>query len=82
MTDICPPRPSTCLAKTRRAWEVLPFPQLLGRQAHTLVLLANGRRSLRELSLLIGDDVTPVAHQLIDTGLLQLQRPPEYTPAD
>ena len=76
------PRPSTLLAKTRRAWELLPFPQLLGRQAPTLVLLANGRRTLRELSLLIGDDVTPIARRLLDKGLLQMQRTPELVPAD
>lgn len=82
MTDICVSRSPTCLARTRRAWELLPFPHLLGRQAHSLILLANGRRSLRELSLLIGDDVVPVARQLLDTGLLQLQCPSEAPPAD
>lgn len=66
-------RSTACLAKTGRAWDMLPYPQLVGRQAHTLMLLANGRRSLRELSLLVGDDVTPIAHELLSEGLLQVQ---------
>ena len=82
MNDIGVSRSPTCLAKTRRAWELLPFPHVLGRQAHSLILLANGRRSLHELSLLFGDDVAPVARQLLDTGLLQLQTPSEAPPAD
>lgn len=74
-------RSAACLAKTRRAWDVLPYPQLVGRRAHTLMLLANGRRSLRELSLLVGDDVTPIAHELLSEGLLQVQ-PIEVPAAD
>lgn len=74
-------RSSTCLAKTGRAWDMLPYPQLMGRQAHTLMLLANGRRSIKELSLLVGDDVTPIAHELVSEGYLQVQ-PIELPSAD
>lgn len=74
-------RSSTCLAKTGRAWEMLPYPELLGRRAHTLMLLANGRRSLRELSLLVGDDVMPMAHELVNEGLLH-EQPIEVPAAD
>ncbi len=58
-------------AKTSRAWEALPHPTLVGRQAHTLLLMANGRRSERELSLLLGEDVCPLAESLRQRGLLQ-----------
>ena len=40
--------------KTPQAWSTLPHPDVLGREAHTVLLMANGRRSLRELSLLTG----------------------------
>lgn len=74
-------RSSACLARTRRAWDMLPYPQLVGRRAHTLMLLANGRRSLQELSLLVGIDVTPIAHELLSEGLLQ-EQPIEVPAAD
>jgi hypothetical protein len=57
-------------AKTPQAWEALARPDLVGRRAHTLLLMANGRRSLGELSLLLGEDVTDLALQLQQRGLL------------
>jgi hypothetical protein len=60
-------------AKTPRAWEALARPDAVGRQAHTLLLMANGRRSEQELSLLLGTDVTALAIQLRQGGYLQLQ---------
>ena len=39
-------------AKTPRAWEALARPDVVGRQAHTLMLMANGRRSEQELALM------------------------------
>ena len=69
-------RSAACLAKTRRAWDVLPYPQLVGRQAHTLILVFEELRSL-----LVGDDVTPIAHELLSEGLLQ-EQPIEVPAAD
>lgn len=62
----------TCLQRTAKAWHMLPHPQTLGRKAHALLLLANGRRGVRELSVLVGTNVAPLVRQLIEQGLLQL----------
>jgi hypothetical protein len=58
-------------AKTPRAWEALARPDLVGRRAHTLLLMANGRRSVQELSLLLGEEVADLATTLLQRGLLQ-----------
>jgi len=57
-------------AKTPQAWEALARPDLVGRRAHTLLLMANGRRSLQELSMLLGEDVVDLALQMEQRGLL------------
>ncbi len=57
--------------KTPRAWEALARPDGLDRRAHTLLLMANGRRSLRELSRLLGEDVRDLARRLAAQGYLQ-----------
>ena len=61
--------------KTPKAWATLAQPALLGRLAHTLVLMANGRRSLRELSLLTGANIAEVAYGLCQQGYLEAQEP-------
>ncbi|MDP3164071.1 MAG: hypothetical protein Q8N06_01275 [Hydrogenophaga sp.] len=58
-------------AKTNMAWEALSRPDMVGRQAHTLLLMANGRRSEQELSLLLGSDVSELAYGLMQKGYLQ-----------
>lgn len=58
-------------AKTTMAWEALSRPDAVGRQAHTLLLMANGRRSEHELSLLLGSDVSELAYGLMEKGYLQ-----------
>jgi hypothetical protein len=68
--------------KTPKAWASLAQPALMGRLAHTVVLMANGRRSLRELSLLTGTDVTEQAYLLHQAGYLEVQDPPRAQPAD
>ena len=68
--------------KTPKAWASLAQPALLGRLAHTLVLMANGRRSLRELSLLTGTDITEQAYLLCEAGYLEAQDPPQTQIAD
>jgi hypothetical protein len=68
--------------KTPKAWASLAQPALMGRLAHTVVLMANGRRSLRELSLLTGTDVTEQAYLLPQAGYLEVQDPPRAQPAD
>jgi hypothetical protein len=57
-------------AKTALAWEALSRPDVVGRQAHTLLLMANGRRSEQELSLLLGSDVSELAYGLMQKGYL------------
>jgi hypothetical protein len=57
--------------KTPRAWEALARPDGLDRRAHTLLLMANGRRSLRELSRLLDEDVHDLACRLTSQGYLQ-----------
>jgi len=59
------------IAKTPKAWDALSRPDLIGRKAHTLLLMANGRRSEKELSMLLGDDVSELAHGLQQQGYLQ-----------
>jgi len=59
------------MAKTPKAWEALSRPDLVGRRAHNLLLMANGRRSERELSALLGDDVGELTHGLLQQGYLQ-----------
>lgn len=61
---------SRLYAKTNRAWEALARPDVVGRQAHTLLLMANGRRNLSELSLLLGEDVSSLARSLQESGYL------------
>ena len=58
-------------AKTNMALESLSRPDAVGRQAHTLLLMANGRRSEQELSLLLGTDVSELAYGLMEKGFLQ-----------
>lgn len=58
-------------AKTHKAWDALVRPELVGRRSHTLILMANGRRSERELSLLLGEDISELAQRLRQQGLLQ-----------
>ena len=67
--------------KTPQAWSTLPHPDVLGREAHTVLLMANGRRSLRELSMLTGGDVAELASELCRTGYLQPACPPGADPA-
>jgi hypothetical protein len=62
-----------------------PWPARMDRQAHTLLLLANGRRTLRELSRLLDEDVSEAARQLAAQGYLQDVRAvnaPEAEPED
>lgn len=62
-------------AKTPKAWGVLAQPDLVGRFAHALLLMANGRRSEKELSALLGDDVCVLAESLQRQGYLQKVEP-------
>jgi hypothetical protein len=57
--------------KTPRAWEALARPDLVGREAHTLLLMANGRRSRLELSTLLGQDIDELANTLQASGYLK-----------
>lgn len=71
-----PPMESHLYLKTPRAWEALARRDGLGRRAHTLLLMANGRRSLRELSRLLDEDVRDLASQLAAQGYLQVNALP------
>ena len=73
--------------RTPHAWQALARPDGLGldRRAHTLLLLANGRRTLRELSRLLDEDVREAARTLVAEGYLQDVRAaalPEAEPED
>jgi len=57
--------------KTSRAWDALTWPDRLGRQTHTVLLLANGKRSEQELIGLLGNDVKELLQSLQQEGLLQ-----------
>jgi len=59
------------MAKTPKAWEALSRPDLIGRRAHALLLMANGRRSERELAQLLGENIDELAHGLRQQGYLQ-----------
>lgn len=59
------------IAKTPKAWEALSRPDLIGRRAHALLLMANGRRSERELAQLLGEDIDDLALGLRQQGFLQ-----------
>ncbi|MCU0925075.1 MAG: hypothetical protein MUF44_03245 [Hydrogenophaga sp.] len=59
------------IAKTTKAWDALSRPDLVGRRAHSLLLMANGRRSERELSVLLGGDVRELTDGLLQQGYLQ-----------
>jgi hypothetical protein len=59
------------LMKTPRAWEALARPDLVGREAHTLLLMVNGRRSSLELSALLGQDIDELATTLQAGGYLK-----------
>ena len=65
--------------KTAKAWDMLVQPARMGRCAHSLLLLANGRRSEQELSLLLGADVSDLARDLQADGYLQ---PVDFNPSD
>lgn len=68
--------------KTPRAWEALARPDGLDRRAHTLLLMANGRRSLRELSRLLDEDVHELARRLAAQGYLLDNQAPVLADAD
>ncbi len=59
------------IAKTPKAWEALSRPDLIGRRAHALLLMANGRRSQRELAQLLGENIDELAYGLRQQGYLQ-----------
>jgi hypothetical protein len=62
--------------KTAKAWTMLAEPATISRSVHALLLLANGRRSEQEISLLLGADVSRLAHGLLVQGYLQAAAPP------
>ena len=57
--------------KTSRAWDALTWPDRLGRQSHTVLLLANGKRSEQELVGLLGNDVKELLQRLQQQGYLR-----------
>ncbi len=61
----------TRLCKTAKAWAMLAQPVPIDRSVRAVLLLANGQRSEQELSMLLGTDVSGVAHGLWMDGYLQ-----------
>ncbi len=58
-------------AKTPRAWQAIARRDFVGREAHALLLMVNGRRSDQEIARLLGADVTPLLLHLEQEGYLQ-----------
>ena len=58
-------------AKTPRAWQAIARRDFVGREAHTLLLMANGKRTDQEIARLLGADVTPLLQDLEQQGYLQ-----------
>lgn len=61
----------TRLCKTTKAWAMLAQPAPVNRSVRAVLLLANGQRSEQELSMLLGTDVSGLAHGLWMQGYLQ-----------
>lgn len=59
-------------AKTQRAWDALARPHGVERRVHAVLLMANGRRTVHELSVLLGNDVSELAERLLAEGYLTL----------
>lgn len=68
--------------KTPLAWQALARPDGLHRRAHTLLLLANGRRTMRELSRLLDEDAGELAGELAEQGFLHDTRAVVLTTPD
>lgn len=68
---------TTRLIKTPKAWSALTRPDLVGREAHSLLLMANGQRGVKELSMLLGGDVAELARRLLQQGYLQAGSAPD-----
>ena len=62
---------SNRLCKTAKAWALLAQPAPIQRSVRAVLLLANGQRSEQELSMLLGTDVSGLAHGLCIQGYLQ-----------
>lgn len=58
-------------AKTPRAWQAIARRDFVGREAHTLLLMVNGRRSDQEIARLLGADVKLLLQDLEQQGYLQ-----------
>ena len=59
------------LCKTAKAWAMLAQPAPVNRSVRAVLLLANGKRSEKELSMLLGTDISSLAHGLWMEGYLQ-----------
>ena len=82
-----PSRPAR-LCKTAKAWAMLAQPAPIKRSIRAVLLLANGQRTVQELSMLLGTDVSglvsdlwvqgylkPAAQDLFDDGWENTQEP-------
>jgi len=72
----------TLYAKTPLAWEALSRPDAVDRDTHALLLMANGRRSVHELCVLLGKDISVLAYELAGQGYLKVVLPPSNPPDD
>ena len=59
------------LCKTAKAWAMLAQHAPITHSIRAVLLLANGQRSEQELSMLLGTDVSGLAHGLWMQGYLQ-----------
>ena len=72
----------TLYAKTPLAWEALSRPDAVDRDTHALLLMANGRRSVHELCVLLGKNISVLAYELAGQGYLRVVLPPSHPPDD
>lgn len=70
----------TLYAKTPLAWGALSRPDAVDRDTHALLLLANGRRSVHELCVLLGKDIGVLAYELAGQGYLKVVLPASSPP--
>lgn len=64
------------LQKTDKARaELQPGARTLGLRERSLLLMADGRKSVREMRAVLGDAVEPMVQQLVDSGYLVAVQP-------
>ncbi len=70
------------LHKTEKARaELAPGSRSLGQRERTLLLLADGNKTIEELGAMLGGEAGPILLKLVEDGYLEARSDPEPTPA-